>query len=121
MALAGDLVILPKIEDPWIPSPLKLLGKHDKAVLLEGVRPGGQRRVRRSAEFLVGALHRGKGIVIKPKPDMKSMLFDGSVRRSPPASTLAAAAPPQLIDGDALELFLPIRIVGDLESGHEGS
>ena len=32
------------------------------------------------------------------------MLFDGSVRRSPPAGALAAAAPPHLIDGDALEL-----------------
>ena len=93
----------------------------DVALRLECIVERRQWRCGIAVEFGVALPHQLKSVVVKPSPDVQSMLLDALVGIGvAPARTLSPKAPAHLINGH-FELFAPVRLLRDAECGSESA
>src|SRR6516225_6118295 len=82
------------------------LSEHDEILRLEGLFPGCERRGGGSVEGIVGFLHQGKAVVIKPEPHVQAVLFDALTQFGvAPARAFPTQTPPHLVNGDVVAIL----------------
>ena len=83
-----------------------LLFKH----FVKGIRPA----LRRGSQRFINARHRVQCVVVAPTKQMNAVLLNLPLR-APTGGALAAQAPAHLVERDALDLALPVWVVGQLK------